>query len=340
MKALKYIFILLLVLIIAGAVYFSLQDGSYETESKQLVEAPVDLVYSELADFSNWEKWYERAQNEDYSASLSNQTAGVDAVYTYNSDDGNGTITVERLDPNKSIEYAINHDGRLGKREATLSIDLQKQEIGTLVTSAIKGDQDLGSKIFTTLTGADLANNWENNITATVENMESVLEEKMNLKTINVDGLIQYSGGYYLYMSSSSTMANFSNLQSQMTQQIRSFMQANNIDTYGAPMVIYEKFDEPRENVIFSAAIPVQNRILTGVDSKILCGFMEPGSAVKVTLKGKYKYLEEAWNKAENYIVVNGLEKSEVPPYEVYKTDPYKTPNPANYLTEIYIPIK
>ena len=40
------------------------------------------------------------------------------------------------------------------------------------------------------------------------------------------------------------------------------------------------------------------------------------------------------------YLVKNNLEQSEEKPFEIYTTDPGNYPNPADWITEIYIPIK
>ena len=67
---------------------------------------------------------------------------------------------------------------------------------------------------------------------------------------------------------------------------------------------------------------------------------MEPVKAVKVSLKGNYEHLSEAYTKGRQYIDKNG---HQIDPdrkmFEVYVTDPGEVPNPANWLTEVYIPI-
>lgn len=100
------------------------------------------------------------------------------------------------------------------------------------------------------------------------------------------------------------------------------------------------KKDAINSDVIFSTAIPIQNKEITALESNVLCSYQKPGKAVKITLKGAYNNLEEAWRKGEKFIAQNGLAKSEEAPYEIYKTNPVLTPNPANYLTEIYLPIQ
>jgi len=340
MKALKYLFILLLVVIIAGAVYFSLQDGSYKVKESRVIEAPASLLYNQMSDFKNWDNWNEYHTQEGFEATYAGQTAGVDANYDFVDDSGDGTITITRLDPNKSIEMDMVYNHSLGTSKATMDYQFTEVENGTNVAMNAQGDQTLLEKAYAAISSNNIEEDISESYSSSLENLDEYITDSMNEYTISPDGLIDYGGGYYLYMSSSTRLENLSRLQSQMLQKIRSYMESNNIDSYGAPMLIYEKFDDDRENVIFSAGIPVKDRIVTAVNSTILCGFQEPGKAVKVTLKGDYKYLPEAWQVGEGFITVNGLERSEQPAFEFYKTDPYKTPNPANYLTEVYLPVQ
>ncbi|WP_194850619.1 GyrI-like domain-containing protein [Nonlabens antarcticus] len=340
MKALKYILILLLVVIIAGAVYFSLQDGHYDVKRTSIVDAPSSLVYDQIADFDNWANWNTYHQRSDVDVQLNEQSAGVDANYSFTDEDGKGTMTITRLNPNKSIDLEMFYKHSLGSSRAKINYKLAQVENGTEVIIHTTGDKNLVGKILSTLSGTSMDEELGPSYEKSIANLNQYLTTEMDKYIANVDGRIDYSGGYYLYMSSSSSYENLSSLQSQMLRKIHSFMDANNIDSYGADMVLYEKFDEDGENAIFSAAVPVQERVITAANSRILVGFMEPQSAIKITLKGSYDYLREAWKNGDDYISANGLERSEQPPFEVYKTDPSKIDNPANYITEIYLPVR
>src|SRR5690606_15269784 len=90
----------------------------------------------------------------------------------------------------------------------------------------------------------------------------------------------------------------------------------------------------------FSTAVPVKEQVITPEGSPVVCGFMEPVTAVKTSLKGDYKHLSEAYTKARQYIEKNSLQiDPQGKSFEVYVTNPEETPNPAEWLTEIYIPI-
>ena len=80
---------------------------------------------------------------------------------------------------------------------------------------------------------------------------------------------------------------------------------------------------------------------MTEDDSHILTGQLEPFKTIKTVLTGNYDNLEEAWITTMNYITDNNLEISESGPMlETYVTDPLEQPNPAKWVTEIYIAIK
>lgn len=339
MKALKYIFILLLVAIIAGAVYFSLQDGKYEVKRSALVEAPPSLVFNQISDFENWDNWNTLIQGSEVNVQLNEQTTGVDTQFSFTDEDGTGTVTITSLEPNNSISMETVYEHGLSTSRATTVYNLVQTEKGTEVSITRTGEKGLLEKAYATLIGENIDQVVGSIYEESLKNLNKYLIAEMKKYTINVDGLIDYSGGYYLYMSSSANLNNISKLQTQMLRSIHSFMNDNKIDSYGADMLIYEKFDEQASSAIFSAAVPVRDRIITAEDSRILVGLMEPQSAIKITLKGAYENLAEAWAKGAEYIRANGLQTSDKPPFEVYKTDPSQIDNPANYITEIYLPV-
>ncbi len=63
-------------------------------------------------------------------------------------------------------------------------------------------------------------------------------------------------------------------------------------------------------------------------------------SAVKAILKGNYENLPEAYEKAKTYISDNNLIVDPAQKmFEVYTNDPGQFPNPADWVTEVYIPV-
>jgi effector-binding domain-containing protein len=340
MKAFKYIFILLLIVIVGGAVYFSVKDGTYDITKTQSIEAPPSLIFDEIKDFKQWINWNPSLNNEEVFTTMGAKTEGIDGNYSFTDAQGTGKMTITGIEPNKSLTIHMFYDNGITSSNSEIVMGLVQIENGTQITWNIKGEQNLLDKAMSSILRFDkeeiIALNYEK---ALVE-IEDIVLNNMTVQSSYVDGIIETGGGYFLFMSSSSKKENLPELKNQMLQTIRSYMRRNQIDMYGVARVIYEKKDAINSDVIFSTAIPIQNKEITALESNVLCSYLKPGKAVKITLKGAYNNLEEAWRKGEKFIAQNGLAKSEEAPYEIYKTNPVLTPNPANYLTEIYLPIQ
>ena len=125
----------------------------------------------------------------------------------------------------------------------------------------------------------------------------------------------------------------------EMMPKVGMFAARNNVSISGAPFTLYHSWDEENGTTMFSCCVPTTDRVVT-TDSDILTGQLESFKAVKVTLKGDYENLSKAWEKAFEYIAKNNLEAAEEGPMiEAYLTDPMSVPNPANWITEIYIAV-
>ncbi len=161
----------------------------------------------------------------------------------------------------------------------------------------------------------------------------------MEKYTIEVEGIKDYGGGFYLYTTAASRMSDIGSKMAPMLGKVNAFMKQNNITKGGMPFTIFNERDEENSTVIFSAAIPIAERILI-TEGDVLCGYMEPMAAVKTVLSGNYTNLSEAYDKgkayvAENNLIIDPAKKM----FEVYANDPEDLPNPAEWRTEIYIPV-
>jgi effector-binding domain-containing protein len=86
--------------------------------------------------------------------------------------------------------------------------------------------------------------------------------------------------------------------------------------------------------------VPTNSKIISN-EPGILTGQLKSFRTVKTVLKGNYDNLKEAWDTTMKYISDNNLEMIEGGPMlETYLTDPMSQPNPAKWITEIYVAIK
>ncbi|WP_255449808.1 GyrI-like domain-containing protein [Seonamhaeicola sediminis] len=245
--------------------------------------------------------------------------------------------TLETI-PNRSIQQEMQF-AEFPKSDVSWAFK-PTDDGATDVTWTISGkDLPFGFKAFTTFTGGmekQIGPHYERSL----EKLDSIIQLKLKAFSIHINGITEYGGGFYIYKTTSATGANISDIMSKQYGEIMGYMAKNNIVASGMPFTIYNEINTENGNVIMSNAIPTMSKVNVESGSEILCGFIPNTKVLKTTLKGNYENLPKAWEAAMKHIAENGLEMSEIKPFEVYSNDPSNFPNPANWVTEIYIPLK
>ncbi|WGK63755.1 SRPBCC family protein [Croceiramulus getboli] len=341
MKILKYLFFLILLVVIAGTLYFAAQDGTYEISQTKQIQAPRAVVFNTVNELKSWQHWGPW-QEEDPSMQFQypNLTQGVGASYSWTGE-MDGSMSTTALVPNESITQELVLQTPGGERKPQVEWTFQQMEPGgTEVQWSISGEHTLMDKAYYAFSGMDFDAQMNEMFTKGLTNLAQHIQEKISAYTINVDGVTEYSGGYYLYQTAAATAENMTQVMGRQFGSIMEFMQNNNIKQSGMPFTLYVQMNDVNGDVIMTNAIPVNERIIVPLDSNTLCDFQPATKALKTTLRGNYEHLSEAWDQSYTYLKQNELEASAQNPFEIYVTDPGEFPNPADWLTEIYIPLK
>lgn len=339
MKFLKYLLFLLLIIFIGLAIYIAVQPNSFQVTRERTIDAPATVVYNNLIDYKKWPAWSPWIEREpDMKLNFPENTSGVGGSYSWEGKDGSGSLRTTETEPNKSITQEIQFDDY---DPSNVVWKLESVENGkTNVTWEMNSDQvPFMFKGFAAFMGG-FDNMIGPDFERGLELLDSVSVADTKKYSIDVQGITQHGGGYYIYTSASTKISNIENKMNEMMTKVGNYAITNNIAMAGAPFTSYLTWDEDNDTTTFSACIPTTDRVIT-TDNEIVTGQMEPFKAVKTVLKGSYDNLKEAWNKAMAYIPANGLEFAENGPMlEVYLTDPSQEQNPANWITEIYIAVK
>ncbi len=339
MKTFKYILFLLLIAIIGTAIYIAVQPNSFEVTRTRTIKAPAAVIYNNVIDFKNWEAWSSWVEADpDMKITLAEQTKGVNGSYSWEDKDGIGTMKNVETEANKSITQEMQF-AEFPKSDVSWKFT-PNEDGSTDATWTISGkDLPFGFKAFATFMGGmekQIAPHYERSL----EKLDSIVMSDMKKYSVKVDGITQHSGGYYLYNTASCKITELEAKMTEMLPKVGNYAMNNKIAMAGTPFTYYHKWDEENNAVMFSSCIPTTTKVVS-TDSEILTGQLEPFKAVKTTLKGDYDNLKEAWETSMKYILENGLEFTESGPMlETYLTDPMSTPNPADWVTEIYIAVK
>lgn len=340
MKILKYVLLLLLSLFIGFSIYVAVQPNSYSFSRSKTIDAPVSLLYNKVNDYKEWPSfspWLE--QDTNATLNFEDKTVGEGAGYSWNGEDlGEGSMRTLETESNRSIIQKIEFIKPF-ESQSNINWFFEPTKEGTKVTWQMEGEQDFMTKLYTTFMGS-IESNTSPDFERGLFKLDSVTRADMKVYSINVEGTTQHSGGYYLYNTTSCKLDEFEKNMKQMLPQVEAYAIANNITKAGAPFIIYHRWDEKNNAVIFSSCIPTNSRIYSE-DSNILTGQLETFKAVKTTLNGDRSNIEDAWDQTMSFIATNNLEMVEGGPMlETFVTDPRREPNPAKWITEIYIAIK
>ncbi len=344
MKIVKYLFFLLLLVIIGGAVYVATIDGDYQVEESRVIDAPDELLFSTINEYKTWDKWGPwMDESDDFIMEYPEKTSGEGASYSWKSEtQGDGRMETKKVSPFSSIDQGITFITPMGESKSDVYWKFEKIEgKKTKVTWGMKGTQSFMEKAFWVTQDSTLSQMIKPMYSRGLEKLDAFVNEKMKKYAVHVDGITEHGGGFYMYSATASSIAIIPEKMAQMLPAVSTYMKQNNLPQTGMPFTLYNEYNEEQGTAIFSTAIPTRDKVVTPKESSILCDFLPRQKVVKTTLNGDYVNLKEAWEAGYKYIEDNNLEpNTDAAPFEVYRVDPELQPNPAEWITEIYIPIK
>lgn len=342
MRIFKYLFFLVLILFIAGSIYVATKDGDFSAESSRNIKAPAPLLYREIADLSNWQTWKGWSTREGINLELSDNTSGEGAQISWKADNmRNGKIITTSAIPNLKLEQEVIIKTPTGQATGNITWTLEPNNGHTKVTWNLSGSQTFKEKLAFTLQDEGMTEIFQPIFEESLKNIEENVIRKMEIYSINVDGVTEHGGGYYMYMTTAAKLGEVNTRALEMIDQVSLYMQKNNISISGKPFVIYNQRDERSGTTIFSAAVPTPSQVITPSGSNVLNGLLRPQKAIKTTLKGNRKNAAEAWEATYRYMEENELQVDQQgQPFEIYLTNPAEVDNPAQWITEVYIPVE
>jgi effector-binding domain-containing protein len=339
MKALKYILFLLLIAIIGIAIYIAVQPNAFEVKRERIINAPSAVIYNNVIDFKNWKDWSAWLEADPtMEITYGEQTKGVGGYQSWIDKKGTGNMKTLATTPNVSIEHEMQFDDyepskinwsfeptSNGKTKVTWKMNNDKAPFIFKGIAAFSGG-------FDNMIGPDFERG--------LEKLDSIVVESTKKFNITIEGIKEYGGGFYLYKTTNANNANISVKMAQQYGVLMSYIGQNNIQMAGMPLTVYNEMNNETGTIIMSNGIPVTEKIDLPANSDISCGYIPKTKVLKTVLLGNYTNLPQAWAETMMHLAKNVLETSDIKPFEIYTTDPRQVPNPADWRTEIYIPIK
>lgn len=337
MRILKYLFLLLLLSLVALSIFIATQKGAFTVEKSKIIASQKSIVFSYANNLKNWKDWNSLAVDDSLiNVIYSNNTVGNGSFCSWEGKAGIGEMKTINSVENVSIIQTMSFNGN--SADVVLSF---KDTLGkTKVTWKAKGRMSFLFKVKTIFDGG--ANRIFGSIfEKSLINLDKRLDYEMNTYNVNINGIVKKLESFYLAQRFTSTFSNITKNSGIVFSKITTFCNNNNITVKGKPFVIYHTYDTINNLAKMSICIPIKESIFITEGSEILSDTLKSFEAVKTTLRGDYSHSNKALNKTLDYFKKNNIKSDDSFSHlEIYLIGKNEINNPSKWKTEIYFPTK
>ena len=337
MRILKYLFLLLLLSLVALSIFVATQKGEFTVEKSKIINSPKSAVFNYVNDAKNFKNWNSLAVEDSLiNLTLSEITIGKGSFITWDGKEGNGDLQTINVKENDSIIQMMNINGNA----AEVSMRFKDTVGGTKISWTAKGKMGFIYKVLTTFNGGAgriIGSVFEKSL----NNLVKKLDDEINKYTVNVEGLVNFPETFYLARTFTSEFSKVGKNSGIVFSNITDFCKKNNIAMSGKPFIIYHDYDKIREITKLSVCIPIQKPIFIIEGSDISSKTLAPFQAVKTILTGDYSHNKKAVDKTQEYLRLKYLTADPTFSHlEIYAIGKNEINNPSKWSTEFYYPIK
>jgi effector-binding domain-containing protein len=336
MRILKYIFLLLLLSVVAISIFIATQKSDFTVERSKTIKSPRSSVYNYVNDYRNWAdfgSWTTEAP--EIKVLYPEATIGKGAYYSWEGKDGTGEVRTLFVKENDSIAQKMNYNGT----SSTISWSFKDTEGGTKVTWQSKGNMSFLLKFYTALNGGVeevIGKMYEKSLA----NLDKALDYEINTFSIKMNGLVKKPQSFYLAQTFTSELVKVNKNTEIVIPTIIAFCKKNDIPVSGKPFVIYHTYDMAKGLAKISICVPIKKEIFISPGSDIVSGKLEVSEGVKTTVIGDYSHIKEGYDKALEFVTKNQLTPDPIISHiEIYSTGKTEAKYPSKWVTEIFIPV-
>ncbi len=296
------------------------------------INNPKSEVYKHLNDFNKWTAWSPWLLME----SIAKVTVADDnKSYEWEGNRvgaGNMKILEEKKDSFINIDLNFL---KPWKSSATTNFRLEDAGEGTRVTWTMHSSLPIFLFWMKKMMIAFIGSDYERGL----DMLKSQVEKGEVYSKLDFKGNSQFDGCKWIGIKTKCSMDDVKEKMIHDFGKIGEYGEKNKENIAGNPLTIYHKWDFIKNNVFYTAAIPIKE-VPSDLPEGFVVGDIASTKAYKLRHIGAYEHLGNAW--ATLYTMQRNKEfkyKKGIHPFEIYLNNPKET-NRKDLITEIYFPLK
>ncbi len=326
------------VLLAAVVIYFIaclFGPKEFKTSRSTTIHAPANVVFTNLSDYRNWEKWspwrkYDTLCKYEYSQNQGQADAFV--KWDGNKNAGQGEMRTIEIAQDKSLAYII-HFIKPMESQAKGAFTLDDAGNGeTKVTWAFESQFGFLSRALMLFYDMEkmIGNDYENGLA----NLKAVCESPSSAgAAVPVVAKANWTTKTYVAYRTQTTFDGISDVFMKWMPKVYEYVQENKMEIDGPVVGIYYTWDTEKKTTDMAVGIPVRKADKVSGDFKLLT--VDASEGVVSDYYGAYDKMGPAHENLQKFIKDHNLKKK-APVIEEYVTDPGTEKDTSKILTRIY----
>jgi effector-binding domain-containing protein len=333
MKALKRIFIGLVILLLILVVISFLLPKTYKVERTTSVKAGKSVIFNLTSNFTKWELWtpWTKAMDSTASFELVGPEGQIGTQWRWNGEIlGNGEMAITEIKPDELIGYdlSFNH----GKYQSRGKLFIEAQGDSNKVTWLDEGD--LGYNPLSRYMGLFMDKMMGPDFEKGLGKLKKVAEER-NIWP-KIEGKIMPDQVVVLIRDSAGP-ATYGKVLGRAFGEVMGFVKNNKLVSTSAPFAIYIKWDSVTKNSVMDIGVAVEKA--DKGKGRVRVEKIPSQEVVIAHYFGGYDKTASTYYILDQYIRESGKQVTGGP-WEIYITDPMTEKDTAKWATDILFPVK
>lgn len=343
MKLFKYLFFLIVLVFVLGSLYVATISIPEEKQVSFKSTISKELFKNKIQDLSTYNEWFKFPEEDATEQRLSNAGSFENTNLAWQNDKFE-TINIQNQKlTTDSITQQLRLKTWLSSSEFNVSWNFKPADTSSSLLVRLTSDASFWQKTEYVITGKSHIELTEAAVTESLNRLEQSIKKEIEVYDIKPIGEVETESFHLLHATSASRLKYESilNKSNPIFESIEEFMSEQQFNSYNGRIILFENLYDGEDNIIFSSGVGVKNLIAIPDNYDILSKAVEGNIYFKTQLIGDYTHLEELFSKSEAALGTRGLSiNTELKPYLEFEVDPNKSINPAEWTTNLYVPIK